>query len=514
MPLKHRSWKDLYKHIEQIEAREKARKPNGNTLLIAFDEAKYDRNIPILDERFLNKWLYRSVWAPKTKPPKRLRETEPSKTKSKSKGVKVKKRPRRQPPEIVELADTSESDVESQGQPKEIQSESKESDEPDSVSTETFDDSSCAANQSETIWQGELDGLTINENYDEYAQFDDDDDDIVETQFSKNLKKIKSEVPKQTINLPPRDEKSNKLKCFFTPPPPPPVLKVVPKPVEPNWPEVLKQVENNQLNIALKDLCFFKSRIKTDELARTLPKELILKCLSEDDTMTLVSALELYYEMDFEEDIEFNTELVKRFKRKLNPHVRVRLFKSKMNPDTVYRDYKRAMVKLIRIASDRNLTLSIPWNDWKFLDSIDTEDSGQRNAPTISTSVEPEPHTSKTPEAAKTTLKTNNSPPPLRPFNFKVFLGPDIKPVIKKENANNQPNSNGTPTHDGIAYSNGTAKSNGISNLNPQRELAFKTKRCITSTTKIIDGQRVYKIRRTKNNDDKEQTFKKKFMMN
>jgi len=242
------------------------------------------------------------------------------------------------------------------------------------------DESSSVSSTSEgsapkAVWKCETDELVINEIIDdEYAQYDDDDNE--ETELSKNLKKIRTAPPptqpaKQS--LPAKLTTSVERRCttrarsLSRSPSPPPVPKEPVKPPEPNWPETAKLVQTNQFSNAYKDLCFFKAHIKSDSMAKTLPKEIVLKCLQEDETNLLVDMLNLLYELDYNDDIDFWSELVQRLKRKLSTHSSVRKYKVKTNPDWVYANYKRAIKSLSDYSRSMNLTLKLPFHAMLFL---------------------------------------------------------------------------------------------------------------------------------------------------
>lgn len=232
------------------------------------------------------------------------------------------------------------------------------------------------------------DELVINEpEDDEFAKFKDDDDDQEETLMSRNLKKIRSNVtiPPSNANLPkkknivtkspikPNIQQTNINKTST--PKKSPIKKAVPppepkEPAKPNWLETDKYIQQNQLEIAFRDLDHFKDHINSDELAKPLLLELVKKCLQEDETRVLDESLNLIYNLDmYTHEVEFWSELVLRLKRKLIVYDNVKNFnfKTKANATQVHDNYKRVLINFSEHAKKINQTFKLPLQAMLFL---------------------------------------------------------------------------------------------------------------------------------------------------
>lgn len=287
-----------------------------------------------------------------------------------------------------------------------------------------------------SIWKGKVDQLVIKESIDdEFLNYDEDDDSEEDTEISKNLKKIKSSAP-----LPPkpqpqpshrpqprnRPQPSNRPP---SPPPSPPVSQFPPKAPtpekEPNWSETLEKLGKNEPHIVYKDLCFFKNRIESDELAKTLPTKLVMKCLQDDEPIMLLDVLNLIFELDYKNDGQFWSELVHRLKRKLDHNMMN--YKSKMNVDQVRQLYSKAVIEVNGYAVTSNILFDkLRYNDFMFLTNSATQ------------------------------IKSN----------FKLEVKKELKPETTSppENANKVPEREATPV--------GTASSN--STCTTEREITFE----------------------------------------
>lgn len=327
------------------------------------------------------------------------------------------------------------------------------------------------------FWDCPTDKLVIKENiFDEYRAFDEESDD--ETEMARNIKKIKYPTPIKTAPLRPRPDSPPKSRPTPKPklsppksksPPdtrsdsPPPVQKVE-KPKEPNWPETVKKFEENQLQIVYKDLCFFKSHIMSDEKAKTLPRQMVTKCLQDDLAFLFLDSLKLIFELNYKDGI-FLSEIVQRLKRKLNINCGVIKYKSNIDPNQIRDAYKRAVDEIGNYAKNKNVTFTLPYYDFIFLTTSciqptapnqnshiptiqpsatsqtqsDAEPRAQA-APTQPESKGPEPAASLPPEHP---IKTRLSPlQSLNKFNVNFFPAPDVKPKV--ENGNKQENTDPT----------------------------------------------------------------------
>lgn len=304
------------------------------TLVIEIEDLKYDPSIPILTEEALMRYYFPNNALPSY----RLLPIEYNGTPSTSK---------------------QHSNVETDQEELCLSEDTQES-----VLSDK-NGSTCSSSRMQLMGQCSTDALIIQEPIDdEYYKYKDDDSEV-ETKLSKNLKKIRSE--KKQPAKPVVTEPVKK------PPPPPTQLKPAPQqppppPPEPNWPETIKQLEANNLSIVFKDISYFKNKVKSNTVSQPIPKDLVMKCLIEDDTYILKEALELVFELDYSKDVDFWSELVLRIKRKISSHFSIRKFKSKLDPDVVCDNYRKCLVRLVEYASSPiDLTLRLPFHSWMFL---------------------------------------------------------------------------------------------------------------------------------------------------
>lgn len=250
------------------------------------------------------------------------------------------------------------------------------------------------SSESDAICRGEIDQLVISEPMDEF-RFDDDDFEM-DTQLHKSMKKIRSdpvpqkEQPNHTRPPPPAPAPhvpTAPIKPFTATPQPPvePIPKVPPEKKEPNWAETSKQLQNNQFHNVYKDLEHFKDRIYSDNKARSLVPEAVIKCLQEDETNPLSDLLSLIYSLDFyKDDKDFWSELLLRLKRKIQPHS---LYKSRSCPNTVRANYRRVLEGVLEYAASANLKLTLNFNDIVYFVTHTT----QRSIPALASSkIEPD----------------------------------------------------------------------------------------------------------------------------
>lgn len=333
--------------------------------------------------------------------------------------------------------------------------------------------------KNKSIWKGAIDELVIKEEIDDdFCKFIDDDSDE-ETVMSKNLKKIRSEpIPSKPSTY--KSPQKSTIKRELDPLPKlSPEKQAPPKVVEPqlpNWPETVKKFEENDLNIVYKDLYHFRAHIKSDARAKALPKEMVIKCLQDDRAFLLLDMLALTFELNYNDDKQFWSEIVGRLKRKLNTNCGMVKYKSNANtnPDQIRDAYKRAVSEIDNYTRDQNITLTLPYLDFIFLTSSNIQQpvpdsnaptgASQPNgvleprqpvlknetpsepqiqeAPTVSESEDPQLQPKpEAPLIPADQIKSRSSPP-LRPLNrFIVKFPVDIKPDIKNENGCKQENT-------------------------------------------------------------------------
>lgn len=260
----------------------------------------------------------------------------------------------------------------------------------DSSRTDTDHQASCNNQPPSTNFQ---DTLVIHEDYeDEFAKYIDDDDDV-ETEISKNKKKIQTKAPPKVVPPPPPPPPPQQTKQRPKPAPPKkstlPSKPIQPDPIvpdepmevdqqqpepkisQPDWQDTQKQLQDGKLMTVLKDLVHFKDKITSDEV-KSIPKTLILKCILEDDMVVLPDSLDLIIELDcFWEDCEFWSEMIMRFKRKLSQHCKI--YRNQRDPIETRRQYELLMKKLSAYVDKRNITCKIPVDAMKLLLSFAEE---------------------------------------------------------------------------------------------------------------------------------------------
>lgn len=234
------------------------------------------------------------------------------------------------------------------------------------------------------VCKSEVDALVIQEPLDDEFMGDSDDGDR-DDEISRNMRKIRPQRAEKAKPPPTKvlkETTSNAATVTWQPKHPSRVetpnsdrqesLSML----EPDWNALSKMLGAKKFGQVLKYLENFKEQVKNTEAARSLPKDLVLKCILEDETDFLMGTLSLIYYIGYSEDVDFWSELVKRFKRKLFRPA----FKSKANSDLIYESYKKAMLSLSKHSRDRNLIFKLPYNDILFL--IDPLKICQQNNPT------------------------------------------------------------------------------------------------------------------------------------
>lgn len=208
---------------------------------------------------------------------------------------------------------------------------------------------------------------------DEFAIFDDEDDEAYcNTTIQHNLKKIKSDPPppkpqvKQKTNRPPKSPTPELKPAKRSPSPIPEQVPQQPvKVVEPNWSDTNDHLERNQLTVVYRDLAHFKDLISQNDLSICIIKNMIMKCIQEDETNLLNDSLILLFDGKIVLNPEFWTELIQRLKRKLDCHTKV--FKTNLDPVKVTENYKRTMVLINDYCKTLNPTLNLPYSSMYFL---------------------------------------------------------------------------------------------------------------------------------------------------
>lgn len=427
-PILHNQWSTLREKLLETDGLKINRRIGNNyTIVVELDPLKYDPDIPIISKSTLDKWwrarlnkqttactskatvkLEPSIKPAKSRPPKTkkpITTTTTTSPKAKIKKARVIPIPEPSPTRLSDLSwnvvlenptkqSAANGEIKDNGTTSNggnhngidllnlVESSDEYRDEEEGDRDADNDDEGL----SKTVLKCEIDGLVINEPIDdEFAMYDDGDSDC-ETVLTKNLKKIrtvptpappkqpqqapKSSSPKKTPSPRKQPKQQAAFKNLVRSRSPSPVVETrTPQQAsEPNWAQISKELQTNQFTNVFKGLNYFKDRLKSDNTAKALPKDLIMKCLQEDETNHLVDTLELIYELDYKDDWEFWTELVLRLKRKLNSHTQVKSFKSKTNPEQVYQNYKRAISSISRYSDQVNLTMKLPHYTFRFFD--------------------------------------------------------------------------------------------------------------------------------------------------
>lgn len=493
MVIIHSSWELLKKKLLQKDNLNIQKRVGANkTPVVVISRREYDENIPIFSKEKLEAFLRsQNSPEPEQQPVRKLQQKEnhrqPQQQPTQQPIQQPTQQSHKQPPKVQKKPDPHP-----QLHSKQHQQLAKQALPVSSPIKRSFIKTidkipkkiTKKRKKNESIWKGDIDELVIKEEIDdEFCRFTNDDSDSEDdVLMSKNLKKIRvdsvppkpstsklpqkpNSPPKQDPNLSPQELPEEQV--------PPKVV----KPLTPNWPETVKKFEENQLNIVYKDLYHFKSYIKSDERVRTLLKEMVIKCLQNDDTFLLLDMLALTPELNYNEDKDkqFWSETVGRLKRKLNINCGMVKYKSSLNPDQIRSAYKRAVIEISKYARDQNIVLHYLDSIFLFSSNIQPPPTDQ-NASTDTTQPngvseprqpekETEPPSKPQIQEASTVpesqvpkvqpkseanaipvhrIKTRLSPP-LQPLNkFIVRIAPDIKPDIKKENVNRQENNDPT----------------------------------------------------------------------
>lgn len=233
-----------------------------------------------------------------------------------------------------------------------------------------------------------VDALLLNDpGADEYAQYNDEDEEEELSVYAKNRAKIQSNAPK-TTNMPPPSTTTSTatpIRRSSAPCPDPPQRPTIsmttpPAPVPPkepakaDWTRTRLQLDKRDYHIVWKDLNHFKEQAKTDPLARAVVKDYIIKAFADDKTGPLIDVFKFITETSFyheEPDTDLWSEIIKRFKRKLKPPGMM-VFKTNDNaPDTVLHQYKMAFKEARDYLKNANITLSLQYGDYEFLVTFD-----------------------------------------------------------------------------------------------------------------------------------------------
>lgn len=250
-----------------------------------------------------------------------------------------------------------------------------------------------------------LDALIINEIDDEYRYLEDSSGEEEESELAKNLKKIRSDVPKnnkqatkptrnstttstdnksrQQVDAGATLNRTNSTRQLAQQPPkarestPSPLSpqqeqqRPITEQPEPNWKDLQKQVSENsfdQFRLIFQHLNHFKDKIKFSNMdARELLRDITLKCFVKDESFYLLDFLDLVCEFEFHSDPGFIAEMLQRLKRKINPHATLHAFKSSAKTEIVLNNYKLAMRKLAQYIETKDMQLTLRLSEFKLL---------------------------------------------------------------------------------------------------------------------------------------------------
>lgn len=376
-PVVYKTWEILQSKISRIESAPIKKRVGNQTVVFNVDYLKYDPKIPILKADDIERWLARprEPHVEPVPPPAPLRPPPPP-----------------PPPDELEV-----SVREVQTEDSEPTFETIEDTVDDFENGNGFETSSSQSDSiGEAVCEGELDKLVITEEHeDEYRYLEDEED----TEYFKCKKRIRPDPPQpqkppqtttqarpqQNTTQPPRNQnqqvlannsgltqKRNEMtngttngfstnnhqtRPSMSVPAAPAAPEASKAPVEPDWPELAKKVEQNLLISVYKELSHFKDKVNLSKEGKMILKSAILKCIMEDETNVLIDSLNLLFELNFEEDTVFWIEVLKRINRKISSHAQVRKFKVKTNPDWVFASYQRAMVIIFGYAKKYNKSL-------------------------------------------------------------------------------------------------------------------------------------------------------------
>lgn len=218
-----------------------------------------------------------------------------------------------------------------------------------------------------SVMKSNIDELVVRGPFeDEFEQYK--DDDMNESEMSKNLKKIRYS-PKKPPPIPKPAPNPRPAPLSRQMPPKVPEKPVEPpkppEPPKPDWNQTKKQLHSNQLHDVLKDLMAFEKDIKADNDAVLIVKESVMKCLQEDETVMLIHFLDLIYKLDHTDDFEFWSALVQRLKRKLWTGTKYKV--NTTNHDWIYQNYQNAIKSVCQYAASANPVLKLHYQDILFL---------------------------------------------------------------------------------------------------------------------------------------------------
>lgn len=226
---------------------------------------------------------------------------------------------------------------------------------------------------------------------DEFRQYDDDDEG--ETVISRNLKKIRSDLPPLPLPPPPPPPKAPQqlqrpqTKALQPLPPKEPPRQEMPKEQEITVVDINKYLEEKNLRLLHAELNRHKEKFKKDPSARSTLKKAVFSCLERDETFWLVDLIKLVFEYDYQSDTEFWDELIGKLKRKDNPHAKCHSFKCQTDPLVVLRNYQLTTQDIVNYFDATNIRLALPWHTCRYL----VEYSQRSTKPNASLTAEEQP---------------------------------------------------------------------------------------------------------------------------
>ena len=381
----HKKWSTLRADIQEKYEPQRIDKRIGmdKTIVFRIEELEYDPQIPKLDSKDLKQWLKN-----KNRPRKQQRLESSKVATSSSIPEKAPDLPARtlSSPASLPVEHACES----------VRSPALSEDFHSAEEHETIDIQSNSS-ESDAVCQGNIDRLQIKEQIGDEYQYDDDDEEVEETTLSRNLKKIRTEpdpnlnrtstnATNSTSTVPQASTSSRSSNPFTTatssatplaqqrrpeenqqtkapPPQPPKPPQIV------NWPEIKRNLSKNLFHAVYRDLLHFKKDVSSDE-GRQVLKEAIIKSIQEDETYFLCDFLKIVLELKYADDVNFWTELVLRFKRKLSTHAKVKTFKVKTDPELVYANYERAMLQVANHVAELNIALTLPYHTFVEIEQL------------------------------------------------------------------------------------------------------------------------------------------------
>lgn len=379
-PIIHSNRKLLREKLRNIDSNQVIKRIGRETTVVfLIDKQTRDPSVPILSDKFLKSFIKRKRRSQESS--KRPQQQQPE-----SSSAKTQQQQQQQPPQPLPQQQQQQQHQQQQ-QPKQ---QPKPQPEPETVldperRVELEPPRRKVRQSSPTpppfiqrgvsFAKGTIDELIIREAIsDEFAYLDNEDEEEEESVISKNLKKIRTLPQPGTSNgvkpqqpapragpSAPQNSISNLQQQPQQQPQQAPV-----QAAEHDWTETETRLNQGDLDNTYKDFFQQKNKIRSSDLAKKLLKQLVLKCLIQDETKWFLDALKINLELGDinQSDDEFWQELVLRLQTKLSA---VAIYKSKANPEYVRSIYKQGLANISQHFYETGQQLKLPFRAMVFL---------------------------------------------------------------------------------------------------------------------------------------------------